>query len=287
MGKQTNDVSGRMFGWLKVLKRDGTDNFGYATWLCQCKCGGLKIVRGSHLLHGKVVSCGCKPSFLRIDLVGRVFGRLTVLEEARRVRHHQARWKCRCSCGNIICVDGSSLRDKNTKSCGCLRHENRYGHGLSYHPLKGVWKDMKRRCYSSKCRAYKDYGARGISVCEEWEKSFISFYEWAISNGWEKGLRLDRKDNDGIYEPSNCRFITHQKNCQNTRLLSSRNCTGFRGVSLYKPTDRYRAAYTYKGKLHHVGYYKSPEQAARARDLAVIEAGVDLPLNFPELKNDS
>jgi len=109
---------------------------------------------------------------------------------------------------------------KKDKSCGCARSVSTTTHGLSlvngkHHPLFVVWGLMKQRCYNPKGSHYYRYGGRGISVCGEWLNNFTSFYHWAIENGWKKELTIDRKDNDGNYEPGNCRFITNQLNTQN------------------------------------------------------------------------
>ncbi len=84
-------------------------------------------------------------------------------------------------------------------------------HGLTKHPLYHVWGSMKRRCYNKKDRAYKWYGAKGIGICDEWLNDFKCFYNWAISNGWAKGLSIDREKNELGYSPENCRFITMAK----------------------------------------------------------------------------
>ena len=90
-------------------------------------------------------------------------------------------------------------------------------HGLRAHPLCSVWSDMKTRCYNSNQKSYKHYGGRGIIVCEEWTGDFKCFYDWAIKNGYKKGLQIDRINNDGNYEPDNCRFVTTAENCRNSR----------------------------------------------------------------------
>ena len=92
-----------------------------------------------------------------------------------------------------------------------------YKHGLSKDPLYSRWKTMKQRCYNPKCKSYKNYGGRGIQVCQEWKNDFLAFYNWAINNGYQKELEIDRKDNDGNYTPENCRFVTRSKNNKNRR----------------------------------------------------------------------
>lgn len=131
--------------------------------------------------------------------------------------------KCKCKCGNLIEVRLQSVKDSNTKSCGCLNIETRNKlkgittHGLSKHPLYSLWQDIKNRCYNKKVNNYNDYGGRGIIVCKEWKNDFVVFYNWAINNGWGKGLEIDRKNNNGNYEPGNCRFGSSKANSNNRR----------------------------------------------------------------------
>ena len=94
-------------------------------------------------------------------------------------------------------------------------------HKLSEHPLYHIWRQMRQRCSNPNNKRYKSYGKRGISVCKEWQNDFKAFYKFAIDNGWEKGLQIDRIDNNGNYEPSNCRFVdltTNMQNSTNTKL---------------------------------------------------------------------
>lgn len=112
----------------------------------------------------------------------------------------------------------SSIKNGTTKSCGCSSYKlmgvNRITHDLSRTKLYSVWHEMIRRCVNQKHFAYKRYGGRGISVCNEWEDVSI-FYNWAINNGYEDGYQLDRVDNDGNYCPENCRFVTQKENMRN------------------------------------------------------------------------
>lgn len=170
-----------------------------------------------------------------VDLAGRRFGRLLVLERAedhitksgKRIK----RWKCLCDCGNETIVRYGNLKNSKTNSCGCLHKEVVGGlnrkHGLSGKcgRIYSLWKSIKYRCYCKTSRDYPNYGGRGIVMCDEWKEDFQSFYEWAISNGYveektEKGvniLTIDRIDVDGNYEPSNCRFVTNSVQARNKR----------------------------------------------------------------------
>lgn len=152
---------------------------------------------------------------------GDRYGQLTVIEEAEPIRtldgHCQRLVLCRCFCGNTTSVRLVALRrtKNNTTSCGCLTGKT-ITHGWSAHPLYRVWTCMKRRCDDPSDRKYQDYGGRGISVCQEWY-TMQTFIDWALANGWAKGLQIDRRENNGNYTPDNCRFVTQSVNMRNTR----------------------------------------------------------------------
>lgn len=156
-----------------------------------------------------------------IDLKNERFSRLFVVKNTgKRTRNNKIIWLCRCDCGNLIEVRGDSLKRGGTKSCGCFRKQassKRYLsqfllHGESNSRLHGIWRGMKKRCYSSHSVSYPNYGKRGIKVCPEWQNDFLAFKKWALVNGYTDNLTIDRIDNDGDYEPSNCRWITLVEN---------------------------------------------------------------------------
>ena len=157
------------------------------------------------------------------DLKGDKFGRLICLEDVGRNKNGNVLWKCECECGNYAVVDSSSLKTGNTKSCGCLQKEiqedfikSNQDHGMCNTKIYKVWSSMKQRCLNLNDKAYKNYGGRGITFCREWE-DFEPFYEWAINNGYQEGLTLERIDNNGNYCSQNCMWITKSKQSSNTR----------------------------------------------------------------------
>lgn len=157
------------------------------------------------------------------NLVGQKFERLTVIELDKSNKHNGVYWICKCDCGNTSIVRSDSLTSGNTKSCGCLASEQRVLNGKSNtkHGMKGTkiynsWQSMKNRCYNKKYENYNRYGGRSIKVCDEWKNNFQAFYDWAINNGYKEGLTIDRIDNNGNYEPSNCRWVTAKIQNRNT-----------------------------------------------------------------------
>lgn len=149
---------------------------------------------------------------------GTVFGRLTVIGEADSIKGN-ATWLCQCECGNQVTVLAYRLRAGHTQSCGCLHEENLRTsvttHGMSKTPIYIIWKSMKARCLSPRDKSYKDYGGRGITVCDEWKDSFETFY--ADMGECPEGHSLDRIDVNGNYEPSNCRWATSIEQNRNRR----------------------------------------------------------------------
>lgn len=158
---------------------------------------------------------------------GDPFGKWTVLEETEPRIHANGvacrMFKCRCECGVVRLVDAYSLKSGHSSSCGCYarecRREQSIKHGLfhEYRDLCRLRTTIIQRCTNPKSPFYKYYGARGIKVCDEWVNSTASFVEWALLNGYRKGLEIDRENTDGDYTPDNCRFVSHQANMNNRR----------------------------------------------------------------------
>lgn len=162
------------------------------------------------------------------DITGQRFGRLTCVERtAKRNKQREIMWLCKCDCGNEIVTNGSGLRRGSCRSCGCLQRDGMRDksatHSLSSDEngnttrLYKAWCNMKTRCLNPNTREYENYGGRGISVCESWKTGYVEFHNWAIRHGYEENLTLDRKDNDGNYEPNNCHWATNKEQQNNTR----------------------------------------------------------------------
>ncbi len=216
-GKCKEDLSGRRYGQLTVLGRQGSDRFGAPLWRCKCDCGNEVLRTRAVLEKAKNVSCGCnrQPE----DLSGMVFGYLTVLERCGSNKHKRPLYKCRCRCGKELLVDSNSLKRGNTRSCGCLHKEllskRMTTHGMSKTPLYSVWKNMIRRCKDPNAINYKDYGGRGITVCDRWLE-FENFYA-DMGEGYSEDLELDRTNNEKGYSPGNCQWVTRSENQRNKR----------------------------------------------------------------------
>ena len=209
----TEDIIGKKFGKLLVLSKESKILSGDTLYKCLCDCGNITIVRKGQLKSGKTKSCGCLRKERQYqNLVGQKFNKLTVLKEVGKDKQG-IKWLCQCDCGNTTILHTKTLKSGNIKSCGCLSHK----HGQFGKRIYQTWADMKRRCYNPSNKSYKYYGALGVEVCQEWKENFIPFYEWAIANGYNDELTIDRINPYGNYEPSNCRWVTREEQVHNTR----------------------------------------------------------------------
>lgn len=212
----------------------------------------------------------------RNDLTGKKFGRLTVIEFDHKDKQRHIYWKCRCDCGNIRVVNSYNIISGKTKSCGCYGIEKRQTrNNLSRTRISRIWYNMNARCYNKSNASYKDYGTRGIKVCEEWHKDnpkgLENFYNWSLENGYNEKLTIDRIDVGGNYEPNNCRWTDQHTQGANKR-QGVRNKHGYTGIiSLSYLEKPYRFTLWYKGKKYSSKRYSTIKEAVEGRNQYIID----------------
>lgn len=224
--RRPKDIIGKRFGYLTVIDHDHSDTHGRSYWLCRCDCGEFTVKRRDVLLHNNTISCGCKR-YVRDDLTGRRFTRLTVISLDHIASNGDTCWLCECDCGNSTVVRRNCLVNGGTKSCGCYAREKSTRHGQYGNRLYNIWSTMIQRCTNPSNKSYQHYGGRGIFVCDEW-REFEEFYEWSIVSGYDDDLTIDRIDTDDGYYPENCRWAdqcTQQNNRRNNNLITYSNVT--------------------------------------------------------------
>jgi len=257
----THDLIGKSFGRLTVVEKTDKRYDRKVVWRCECSCGNKNFeVDTVRLNRGNTRSCGClrvdsAGQYKKLNLTGRQFGRWLALEgDIKRKNKKRIFWRCVCDCGVERLVSTEDLMSGHSTSCGCSNGITRVRHGLSYHGLYCVWDGMRQRCCNPKCTAYLHYGGRGITVCAEWFNSFKTFYDWAVSNGYRKGLTIDRIDNNGNYEPVNCRWVTQKENNRNKR--TNRNITiGGQTKTVVEWAELYGISYNVLRTRLRLGWY--------------------------------
>ncbi len=199
--------------------------------------------------------------------------------ESSKRKYRFGLYKCGL-CGTKFKASTGNIKNKHTKSCGCYNRikvsESLKKHGLSNTKLYEVWAQIKRRTLNLKNKQYNDYGGRGITICDEWKNDFMSFYNWALSNGYEenKGLSIDRIDNDENYEPNNCRWTTRVIQGRNRRIPKN-NSSGYKGVSFVKDRNKYKS-YIYVNKNSiYLGSYLNVIEGAIAYNNYIIENNLE------------
>ena len=188
----------------------------------------------------------------------------------------------RCFCGIEFRAQMSKIKTNNIKSCGCYRRKRMIEintiHGLRNHKLYIVWKNIIERCTNSQNKSYKNYGGRGISICEKWLdlENFIN----DMYPSYEDGLSIDRIDVNGNYEPSNCRWATKELQSRNTRKLYSHNTSGYRGVSFLIKSNKWLVQIMVDKKKIYLGCFSDKIEAAKAYDKYVINNNLEHTRNF-------
>lgn len=184
----------------------------------------------------------------------------------------------KCFCGNEFRCKITDVKSKNTKSCGCLKNNNQTTHGLRSHRLYRTWDGMMQRCFNQKRLNYKNYGAKGISVCDRWLD--VSNFIEDMYPTFQEGLSIDRIDTKGNYEPNNCRWATKILQSRNTVKIRITNTSGYKGVTSIKRTNKFVSQIGVNSKKIYLGYFNTALKAAEAYDNYVIANNLEHTLNF-------
>lgn len=215
---------GVKFGSLTVLSEIEPSKYGRLYYECRCDCGFIYEARASHVKSGATQQCrdcrNSKRARLMKDRavanhevnVGKEFGNFTVMRAFTEGKYSGVYYACKCLCGNVSILRAYTVLNGQATRCRKCIDKLSEKHGMVYTHTYTTWFTMRRRCSDPKTESYKRYGGRGIKVCDRWEK-FENFLEDMGEK--PKGLQIDRIDNDGNYEPGNCRWVTPKENANN------------------------------------------------------------------------
>lgn len=262
------------YNMLLCLEYKYTNDKHYKVYSFMCDCGKQVEYVGSYVKLGRYKSCGCQKYQKNKDedILNTKYNRLKPIKRVENIYGGKA-FLCICDCGNESVVSLGDLKNNKTKSCGCLAKEKssdnikKYSttHGRHGTPEYRVWRGMRTRCYYENTPQYKNYGGRGIKVCNRWKESFENFYEDMGDKPTPKH-QLDRIDNDGNYEPNNCRWVTPSENA-----LNKEHKSGTLGIkNVYKDSDSYYTQVKRQGKTR-VSSYTTLENALKLKEIYITE----------------
>ena len=212
------------------------------------------------------------PKPILLEDLGMVFA-----TESSKQKRRFGVYKCGF-CGTNFKANTYDINRGDIKSCGCYGKKCKAEgintkHGLIGTKLYYIWGEIKRRTLNPKHKQYNGYGGRGITICGEWKNDFMSFYDWAILNGYSDKLSIDRIDNDGNYCPENCRWTTKSIQQRNKGIYKN-NTSGYKGVNYHKSTGKYQASIK-DGKQIYLGLYPTAEEAGIAYNNYIIENNLE------------
>lgn len=243
----------------------GINKHNKALWKIECFCGEFFHKTSTEIIQAKVKSCGClrKNKFKVGDMVSGI----EYLKKIRATKDGSI-WEFKCHCGELFEKYGKSVAAGNILSCGCVKNKGNTTHGDSQTRLYHIWSHMKARCYNPNTEFYYCYGELGVTVCDEWKGDFAAFRGWAIKNGYQEDLSIDRIDAFGNYEPSNCRWADWETQARNKRVNknSESGCVGVK-----KQGEYWRAGIHHNRKEKHLIYTRSLVKAIEARKQGEIK----------------
>jgi hypothetical protein len=274
MRSKSGDTLGIKYNRLTPIEIAGKNKHSKTLVKCLCDCGQECIVIEARVRNGLTQSCGCyknetTSARTKIDMTGQKLGRLTFIKEVAKPEALSIHWECLCDCGNTAIINGTLARVGHTMSCGCLKQERLLAsvttHGKSSDPTYFLWNGMHQRCYNTKHHSYKNYGERGIKICDRWH-DFENFYE--DMGDKPEGLSIERLDVNGDYCPENCIWDNSSNQAFNIRLRTN-NTSGRTGVTL---DEGLWLARIWKNKIcYTLGRFEKFEEAVAAREKAELE----------------
>ena len=209
--------------------------------------------------------------------IGQTFSNLKLIKETTKEGSSYRRALFLCNCGNTKDINYQNVKRGLTVSCGCKQFDRLVTHGDTGTVIYNRWRGMKSRCNNTNRKQYDRYGGRGISYCPEWE-DYENFKSWALSNGFEESLELERIDNDKDYSPENCTWVSRARQMQNRNKIKN---TLHKYIGVTKlPSNRWRAGLLKDGKQIYMGIYETELEAAKARDEYIINNKLFNKLNL-------